>query len=160
MFAGPGSSITNSMKNRIALVATCIVLIGAMAAIIITISPGNQRQSTENLAARVVAMNNWHFKGSAARKDMQRFFDRENFNAEAKHFDHFVQSHPFFGEGNMYDLPQDVRLPKKFRVAGFPSQNEFYHGKRPVRHLIRLHPAFEQEGKVNHVPRMALVRRG
>ncbi len=100
-------------------------------------------EPVEELAPRIVKMNNWHLAGAAARKQMQNYLEKQNFHAEAKHFEHFVHSHPFFGEGVMYDLPSEVHLSKNlpFRVAGFPSSghNRFYHGQK-VMSRIAAHP--------------------
>jgi hypothetical protein len=99
----------------------------------------NDRQATEpveDLAARIVKMKNWHLAGAAARKQMEKYFEKQKFHSEAKHLEHFVNSHPFFGEGGVYDLPAEVDLSKNlpFRVAGFPSssQNRFYHGQKAM----------------------------
>ena len=149
-------------KLVLAILASSIILIGSVAAIYTIGNSQHNDQNTNELAARVVPMNDWHLKGSAARKDMQTYFDRQNFKAEAHHFEHFVNSHPFFGEGNMYDLSQEIRLPKNlpFHVAGIPNANQkpLYHQNSAVRHLVRLHPVVGNGRKINHVSRVALIR--
>ena len=114
-----------------------------------------------DLAPTIVQLKNWHLKGSTARKDMERYFDKQNFKAEAKHFDHFVQSHPFFGEGGMYNLPEQIHLPNNlpFKVAGFPrtSEKQMYDGRKLVRKIVGVHPLHNE---VKLVPRAVIVRRG
>jgi hypothetical protein len=103
-------------------------------------------EPVEELAARIVKMKNWHLAGTAARKQMEKYFDKQNFHAEAKHFEHFVNARPFFGEGGMYNLPAEVHLSKNlpFRVAGFPSSghNRFYHGQK-VMSRIAVHTGIQ-----------------
>mmetsp|Transcript_46781 Transcript_46781/g.93712 ORF Transcript_46781/g.93712 Transcript_46781/m.93712 type:complete len:107 (-) Transcript_46781:281-601(-) len=47
---------------------------------------------------QVFPMKHWELSGPEARKQMSNFFNRENFNAEAKHLANFVDNHPFFGQ--------------------------------------------------------------
>jgi hypothetical protein len=145
--AGPGSLNHESMSRTIgvgvALLALCLA-----SAYYFQSNPDEHQHTDpiEELAARIVKMKNWHLAGAPARKQMEKYFDKQNFHAEAKHFEHFVNSHPFFGEGGMYDLPAEVHLSKDlpFRVAGFPiNQNRFYHGQK-VMSRIAAHPVLKR----------------
>ncbi len=137
--------VTNSMSRIVGAVALLTLCLTCTYYFQINAEKSRKNEPVEELAARIVKMKNWHLAGTAARKQMEKYFDKQTFHAEAKHFEHFVNSHPFFGEGGMYDLPAEVHLSKNlpFRVAGFPSGNSrFFNGQKSMRR-IAVHPVFE-----------------
>lgn len=78
----------------------------------------------------VFPMKKWHLSGQQARKQMQNFFNHENFNAEATHLENFVDNHPAFEQSTN----------NRFMLSGSkrPSFSVFGFGKPHPRHAQSL----------------------
>eukprot|EP00286_Rhodomonas_abbreviata_P018881 CAMPEP_0181306670 /NCGR_PEP_ID=MMETSP1101-20121128/10434_1 /TAXON_ID=46948 /ORGANISM="Rhodomonas abbreviata, Strain Caron Lab Isolate" /LENGTH=156 /DNA_ID=CAMNT_0023412763 /DNA_START=110 /DNA_END=580 /DNA_ORIENTATION=+ len=130
------------LATSCAFVVVCVILL----------TNTNQESIETAQQVQVFPMNKWHLSGPQARKQMQNFFNRENFNSEATHLENYVDNHPFFGRATNNRFMLSGTKRPSFSVFGFGKPHPRHAQKLLARKLHKMPSAKLLAHKLHKMP--------